>query len=392
MIMRNMRWMSWLGLVGATVTLATTNAAAVVSSDRAAAIVYYPAIGAGALDRNGSVPGDVVMSQDFYYGAFDTIVQLSNVSAEPVYAHCFYENANGHCTNTGEVCQPMISDSCYESESGFGVCVPGWNEIDFFVRLTPRQPIAWLASEGLTQFPIDGALRMGVDGSSNAGSRIPPVPELPFVGALKCIAVDETGAPIDANVLKGEATFVGQAEGPDLEIAKYNAVGIRAIPQAVNSDRELVLGGPEAEYEGCPSVLILNHFFDGAVSPANVDMGEAEVDTLLVLVPCEQDLLRQICGTTVVQYLVFNEFEQRFSTSRTVNCQQALPLSLIDTTQSDRSIFSAGVAGTTTGQTRMSALEVGLVGVALETHGSSAAAFNVHFQGDRPEADLITLP
>ena len=35
------------------------------------------------------------------------------------------------------------------------------------------------------------------------------------------------------------------------------------------------------------------------------------------LVPCANDYLRQIPGDAVVQYLVYNEFEQRFSTSRT---------------------------------------------------------------------------
>ena len=32
---------------------------------------------------------------------------------------------------------------------------------------------------------------------------------------------------------------------------------------------ELVLGGDEAEYNGCPNVLILNHFFDFAINRAS---------------------------------------------------------------------------------------------------------------------------
>jgi hypothetical protein len=242
------------------------------------------------------------------------------------------------------------------------------------------------------QLPLDGRLMVGVGGSSNVGTRIPPVPEDPFVGELRCLVVDDSGTPIDWNVLKGEATIVRDAGG--LDVNKYNAIGIQAIEGAVDGDRELVLGGPEAEYNGCPSVLILNHFFEMVEDPVTGD----PIQTKLVLVPCEQDLYRQIPAYTVVQYLVYNEFEQRFSTSRTVMCRQDLLLSLIDTIQPDRSIFSAGVAGTVTGQTRLSALEGGLLSVAVEMHGDleppgpTSGSFNVHYQGDRLNPDIMTLP
>ena len=54
-------------------------------------------------------------------------------------------------------------------------------------------------------------------------------------------------------------------------VAKHNAVGIRAIEGAVNDDKELILGGDGAEYEGCPETLILNHLFDGVIHPALAD-------------------------------------------------------------------------------------------------------------------------
>jgi len=393
-----MRWLSWVSVVAAMVFVLGAGPAAAVNSDRAAAIVDFPLIIAGGLSE--TLVNDHAAA-DLSVAGSDTLVQLGNVSELPVNAHCFYENANGHCTNTGAICGPLvplISSEC-------GTCLPGCSEIDFWIRLTPRQPIAWLVSEGMTEFPIDGSLRVGIGGSSNEGSRIPPVPELPFLGALKCVVVDDTGTPIDQNALKGEATLVrnGIVDGfslvaaadmnpENLNVAKYNGVGIQAMAGRVNDDRELVLGGPDPEYGGCPNILILDHFFDGTVSPAAPAPATTPVNTGLVLVPCQEDFLRQIPGTTVVQYLVFNEFEQRFSTSRTVNCQQAMQISQIDTTQSDRSIFSAGVAGTTTGQTRISPLDGGLLGVAIEFHGYQAAAFNLHYQGDRAEADVITLP
>ena len=54
-----------------------------------------------------------------------------------------------------------------------------------------------------------------------------------------------------------------------------------------------------------------------------------------------------------VQFLVFNEFEQRLSTSRPVTCFDDIKISNIDTRSSDHSIFSAAVMGTLTGQTRI---------------------------------------
>ena len=104
----------------------------------------------------------------------DTILQVSNTSLEPVLLHCFHENANYHCSNTGEVC--VVAEQCCDPSTGCGTCDPGWLETDFRVRLTPRQPLGWVASEGLAgaDFPLTGAAgSTGPDGSSNAGSNIP---------------------------------------------------------------------------------------------------------------------------------------------------------------------------------------------------------------------------
>ena len=57
--------------------------------------------------------------------SIDTRLHLSNTSSAPQMVHCFYVNANSHCTNTGGVC-----DSFADCEDGgiFGACVPGWLE------------------------------------------------------------------------------------------------------------------------------------------------------------------------------------------------------------------------------------------------------------------------
>jgi hypothetical protein len=84
----------------------------------------------------------------------------------------------------------------------------------------------------------------------------------------------------------------------------------------------------------------------------------------LSLVPCTQDFLRQAIPHVTAQFLVYNEFEQRFSTSRAVDCLLSGPISRIDTSQPNRSIFSASVAGTVAGQTRITGVNGGLIGAA----------------------------
>jgi len=401
--MRQVRWASWTMAAAALLLLGAPHARADVTSDQAAAIVVWPIVNVG--------------------GPFgdDTLVQLSNTGSEPVEAHCFYLNANSHCSNSGNVCS-FGAECC--SGGACGLCLPSWQETDFRITLTPRQPIAWLASQGYTsctqsQTPgidrciaIDGTSRKGAPGSdgqptSNAGTRILPVPETPFVGELKCIVVDRsTGDPIkdaSANVLKGEA-LIETATPSKLDVGKYNAVGIRALQDPNIGPRPNVLtlsNNGDGEYEGCPNVLILNHFFDGAADPA-IDDG-VNIFTWPVFVPCTEDFLQQQPGAAIAQYLVFNEFEQRFSTSNTIQCFRATGMSNIDTTQAQNSIFSVGIAGTLAGQTRVSPIGSGLLAVALEYHGDGSdgptvrangqsADANVHYQGQRATPDVITLP
>jgi len=124
------------------------------------------------------------------------------------------------------------------------------------------------------------------------------------------------------------------------------------------------------------------------------------VTTDLTLIPCTTDYLTQAPVTTPVQFLVFNEFEQRFSTSRSVTCFSELKISNIDTRTSDRSLFNAAVAGTLTGQTRIRGVADGhpdhghtLLGLAEEfRRDGGSAAFNLHFHGSRPQSDFIYLP
>ena len=378
-----------------------------VASDAAAAIVVFPKI---LVDTSGQTPR----------GPVDTLIRVSNTSDSPITMFCFLVNTNGHCKNSGDVCDPYVRST----DSGCGVtdqCDAEWHESDFVVQITAQQPIAWLASHGSVPceqngdpdvpcLPLSQGGRLGpqgqVNNSSTIQSLIPPVQEDPFIGELKCIAVNDPDnlVPVERNNLKGEAEIVHAATGV-LDVEAYNAIGIPAIPGTNDGNNTLVIGGgPGAEYSGCPNVLILDHFFDGARDPVS---GKS-ITTDLTLVPCTEDFATQTVNATTVQFLVYNEFEQRLSTSRSVSCFQHFKISDIDKASTDRSIFSAAVQGTLTGQTRIRGVEDEdqihghtLLGVAEEFRdGGGSAAFNLHFQGTRPplvsggepQADFIYLP
>ena len=407
-----MRTGTWTarGMVAAVglLLLAAPAARADVATDRAAALLIFPKIVAS--NASYSEGG----GEDF---TTDTLIQISNTSDTVAQLHCFYIDATSHCSISGYACDPNESDQCPGAQEQ---CVPGWTETDFRVTLTPHQPLAWSAATGLAKsdLPLDGAIAQGIGGSSNAGTRVPPVAATStygstfsgilaanlFEGELKCLVIDDQGKPAARNVLTGEASIVSvislfEIPRQEPSISQYNAVGVQAINGDANGDNVLELGGDSNEYNGCPNVLILDHFFDFAEDPTTID----PVSTELTLVPCNEDLRNQIPGQTPVQFLVFNEFEQRFSTSTPVDCFFNKDLSTIDTNQSQRSIFSVYVAGTLTGQTRIRGVSSGLVGVAQVYRSSLCSAagttiktltgiVNLHQQGARPTADQIVLP
>jgi len=360
---RRSHWAASLAAAAALLTAAT--ASADIVSDQAAALVVYP-----------RVISDPETTQE-------TLIQLTNTSTLPQAAHCFYIDSTSRCSLDNDPCD-ALEDPCAPEQ---GLCLPNWIETDFDVVITPRQPLAWVASQGLAgdELPLDGLRFFGIGNSSNIGTRIPPVTQ-PFVGELKCIATDGTGRPVPNNALIGHATVVITTDGNAVE--KHSAIGILAIDGDANGDNVLVLGGGENEYNGCPQVLIVNHFFDFAVPTPDV----GEVVSRLVLVPCTQDMQLAIPGRTTAQYLVFNEFEQRFSTSAPVECYFDRQLSLIDTRDETRSIFSAFVAGTISGQTRVRGVSQGLLGVLATFSDGGVVASNLHFQGDREAPDLWVLP
>jgi hypothetical protein len=460
----------------------------------------------------------------------DTLIRLSNVSDTAIDVYCFYVNATPICSVTGGSCFPNQL-SCQAEVGGqmfLGTCIPNWQPNDFTFRLTQDQPTGWLVSQGQSTncpfldgvcsndgtttcrrnnqcgvgnrcvlppcFPLDATSVPSPGSTTNVGA-IPLSPEDPFIGELKCIAVDENGQPVARNDLIGDAT-IGKQFAPDgqrMELLGYNAIGIpRSRARAIATIRWCSAARRRCGVRGVPEHLILDHFFDGAVDPVlnnvcvnatscslsgvacttdaecltNVCLGgsctvshtlcggdadcqntcdlasntctltdthcvsdeecvssdyEVRLATDLTLVPCTQDFegVNLDLSKTVAQFLVFNEFEQRFSTSRTVDCFREIQLSNMETNDNTRSIFSAGVAGTLTGQSRIRGVvnedNVGvggntLIGIAEEfrcegpkyqfptcdlvdsRNTVSGAGKNLHFQGRRPQSDFIYLP
>ncbi|MBI1816520.1 MAG: hypothetical protein HYR72_16190 [Deltaproteobacteria bacterium] len=355
-----------------------------VVTDQGASIIVFPKIRVN-IENAGAVKTD-------------TIIEVTNTATFLVKAHCFLINANSHCSNadpTGTPAVPLVCQTnadCNPTPIRGGICQPTtWPNHDFNLTLTKRQPLSWRASEGLANpcpssftneecqqgnfVPLSGG-RTSIDGQSNEDTRALAAEEDPFTGELKCIQVDPVSElPFDRNDLKGEATIVNVDSGGGVDAAKYNAIGIQATGFQDTSPTQLTLGGPNPEYNACPSVIILDHFFDTPPLPAGRLSTSAGVETHndgtgtstvtgavatdLIVVPCTEDLLHQdpTPGNATLQFLIYNEFEQRFSTSTRVNCYKEVQLSDIDTrvgtSDNASSIYSAGVQGTLTGQTRI---------------------------------------
>src|SRR5262249_15963883 len=138
------------------------------------------AVGGLALARVASATTDVSTEQSgsilvfpkvVWDGTRDTVIQISNTTNFPVNPLCFYINgAGGRCSET-----------------------------DFEIFLTKQQPTHFVASTG-RRFSTE----IIGDNAGLSPGLIPPAPQ-GFIGELKCIQVDDSGAPMRGNALKGEA-------------------------------------------------------------------------------------------------------------------------------------------------------------------------------------------
>jgi hypothetical protein len=373
----------WAVVTGVILLVSAATSHADVTTERSASILIFPKV---VFDSSGLQTGTPV----------DTTIQISNTSNSMVFAHCFYVNA----VPPDPTRPPSPANR------------PIWQEVDFEIFLTKQQPTHWLVSTGRLADPSDNrgcAVSCG-DAGFDPG-RVPPAGSDPFTGELKCIEVDSSGAPINGNHLKGEATIV-TTDGR-YDTSKYNAVGVLGLNTDLNgnnSDNTLCLGGgvssscpTGAEYNACPQALILNHFAEGATDPIieafGNGNGKSSVSTELTLVPCTEDFENQVPPSVVVQFLITNEFEEQFSTSTTVTCWGNFRLNDIGAVGR---IFEVGPLRTRFAQTRIFPAgddQPGVVGIAEQFHTqpvpspiTSRAAENLHIEGSRPKGDIILLP
>jgi hypothetical protein len=356
----------------------TSSLRADTTSERSSSILIFP---------------KVMAITDGIHPTVDTVMQISNTSNSMVYAHCVYLN--------GAPLDPRFPPGAQNP--------PQCQEVDFTIFLTKQQPTHWVVSTGrrVEPSPTCNLNFSACDGAGIDPGAIPPMGDY-FTGELRCVEVDSSGAPINGNHLKGEATIVV----PDGDASKYNAVGLMGLNTGAssnNSDSTLCVGGglsgdcpTGAEYNACPQTLILNQYAADASNPVIDELGgpNSAVRTELTLVPCTQDFENQVPGRGIVQFLIINEFEQLFSTSTTVTCWGNLDLSS-RLYASFNAIFNEDFLGSRFAQTRMTPADPtqsGFVGVAEEFHvvppGSpnfTRAAANLHGEGQRPSGDIIRL-
>lgn len=349
------------------------------------AIGVRPAAAESTTERSSSI---LIFPKIVYDGSRDTVVQISNTSNSMVHAHCFYVDATPICLGSGD----CLAGTCS------GLCEPQWQEVDFNIWLTKQQPTHWAASIGRFTNPADEPCDRNTgnyecDAAGLDPGRVPPVSSFPFQGELRCIEVDQSGAPISGNHLKGEATILST----NGEAAKYNAVGLLGEPFTNNGDNVLCLGGgvsdecpSGAEYEGCGQKVVLNHFAGGADDP--LFGPTSTVETELTLVPCRADYERQAPTQLTVQFLAFNEFENRFSTSMKIDCWSSVFLTDV------ANVFAVATTQTRFVETQMRPAtgDSGFVGVVEEYHTlddqTARVAFSLHEQGTLPTTDLIFIP
>ncbi|HSQ00155.1 MAG TPA: hypothetical protein VL049_23275, partial [Candidatus Dormibacteraeota bacterium] len=238
----------------------------------------------------------------------DTEIRLTNTGASPQAVRCVYVD---------------------------GSLMPG-TASDFRLSLIAQQPVSWRASTG-------AALAM------DAGS-VPAVPTTPFSGTLRCVAADADGIPVPGDVLVGSAAIQRGAPAPDS--AAYAATGFAATGASVDAPDVLVLGGAPSEYDACPAEIALQPFLDGAtVALGSSGDVQRTTSTTIALATCSSDPVAGANAT--VAFRLINELGQQFSTSRVVRELLVSPLSLLDTTSPSRSIFSSAVAGSSTGNLRI---------------------------------------
>lgn len=352
----------------------------------------------------------------------DTVIRITNTDTSPRIVHCFYVDGTPRCSAGGGLDGDGACRNNEDCDAG-GICsLTSCQVVNFDLTLTPGQPVGWRASEGVLTTGIcqgtAAGLPCSVDADCGTGNtctqlntsdfgRVPPLAPGIFQGELKCVQVDRTtdivngpGTPVNRNDLIGTVSIYSVDSGT-VDVQSYNAIGIQAASTdgSTQNDTSMVLGGSGAEYAGCSAQVVVNHFFDDA------NVAGRNVQSEITLVPCSERLELDTISpfATQLQMLVYNEFEQRFSTSTSLRCFRQTRLSNLDRRpgQEPTSIFNVAVQGTLGGQTVIRPVlngngnpGNGVLAVVEEFHRTGgtlrSAAFNVHWRGTKTQADTVS--
>ncbi|MFQ5489878.1 MAG: hypothetical protein ACE5GE_04070 [Phycisphaerae bacterium] len=228
---------------------------------------------------------------------FDTILSITNDTAEDVYVQIYMVNGD----------DPL-------PETFLERAHPGWNWADCQLPLTPDQPTYWSAATGLQAGcqPFSVLDDAGPLGRPNLEDSIPRGRVLR--GYFLAWAVNVLGEEISWNHLSGSATVVDYDSAVTWE---YPAYAFRAINR---TDRAQTDGFPGElrldgfEYDSPYDRLLLQFQavgarFDTGISPLTVD----DLDISLLIVP--NDLRQDGFGpiTTKAKYDIWNQNERRLS-------------------------------------------------------------------------------
>ena len=359
-------------------------------------------VGQGRADVTSDTPGSIVIYPKVIAdGTRDTLIQLTNTSNVGTSVHCFYLD---------------------------GTSVPPCQHDDFFLDLTPQQPVFWRASTGRRP-----------DDTTQPGLFLGLVPpRINFQGELKCVQVDASGVPIGGNAFKGEALLETLGNG---QISEYNAIAIQNITNpaptltcsnipgkvctsaqdcqdpnnpAIVGTCAIVLKLDNTMYNACPSELLVTHYAQGATDLATA----ATVNSEITLVPCTEDIENNsptapLAPPVIANVTPFNELEL-LTGSRQVAVSCWANLSLSDVAfggdgqlgPGHGGVYDSSVDGTFV-MTRIrtgAAAGQGLLGVLEEFHclndtkcgplspDAGSAAVNFFGQGSRSPGDTIVIP
>jgi hypothetical protein len=292
----------------------------------------------------------------------DTLIQITNTSNMPLTAHCYYVD--------GSPRNPFLPPHPVDNP-------PQCRVVDFEISLTRQQPTSWSVSSGRAVNPTDS--QAGLD-----PGLVPPM-RSGFTGELICVEVEDSGFPLGANALKGEAT-IGDVRSGD--VTRYNAMAIEAIEPMADLDLEL----DGVEYAACPEALLVNVQQEGGSDPGLDGLGSQDsvVNTNLTLVPCSVDLENLNLHSVTMQFEIHNEFEQETSTSTAITCWQSLSLAEIS---GAGNLF--GELGSSYGTVRLvrSDGDVGMIGIGttrridLGTGATGTSSYNLHVEGNNPSTN-----